>query len=154
MSDLQTEVEFLTEELHETRKALADAYSEKAALADICRGYHQILFGIPLKENLDKVMSAIALGFAASWEGEKPPARNFVTQDVTIACPKPKVFNVTVQRVEGKSPSEVLGELQEAVGVLIATVALYNPPLAQKAARCLPEEIPDLLKQAALADRS
>lgn len=151
MSHDQDEIEFLTQELRAVREELSLAGVEKAALGNLCRSYHQILFGIPLHENLDKVLKAVALGFAASWEGENPPARNFVMQDVTVTSPKPLTLNITVQRVDGKSPHTVLGELQNAVVALIDTLALYNPTLANKVSRCFPEEIPPLLKGAALA---
>lgn len=151
MSKSKKEIDSLTQELRAVREDLSRARAEAGVLADICRSYHQILFGLPLNENPDKVLKAIALGFAERWKDKAPQARNFVTQDVTISYPEPLTLNVTVQRVDGKSPHTVLGELQDAVVALTSTLALYNPTLADKVSRCFPEEIPTLLKGAALA---
>jgi hypothetical protein len=154
MIDLETEVEILTELLQRSREDLANAHADRAALGNICRSYHEILFETPPKD-FNKVLRAIALGFATSWANEKPEARNFVTRDVLLTSPKPLHLNVTVQCIDGKSPSQILAELQEVVIDLTATLALYNPTLAEKVSQCPPDEISELLKNVALScDRS
>lgn len=154
MPDLQTEVEFLAEELQNTRQELMNTFADRKVLRDICQAYHAILFETP-PQDFRLVLKAVALGLAATWDNEKPRGQNYITQDVFVESPKPLRLNITVQRIEGKSPSEVLGEYQTAVAALIAALALHNPTIASKLPAHLPGEIPALLKDAALAaDRS
>lgn len=151
MSDLQNEVQFLSEELDKARERLAHADEHYRSLATICEAYHALLFGdgkIPAKdENL--VMRTIAYSFAVAMV--KNGARSIATQDFTMhGIPgHPEAFrvNVMVQRVEGKSPLQLLEEQKLAIEAMTSALALFDPELAETIALSRIEEIPEVVEK-------
>jgi len=157
-SDTQTEVEFLTQELKSVREQLADAQvkfygSERQyqSLAEICDQYHALLFGnqaVPPKDP-NRLMRAVALGYAADMQ--KRGVRNFVTQDtITAEAPgydEPFRLNVTIQRVEGKTPAQVFGEFKDAMTAMEAVIGFFEPALAETIALSQPEEVPAVIEK-------
>jgi len=149
--DNQTEIEFLTAELDDARQRLAAAESHYQVLATLCAGHHALLFGdyrIPPKDP-DLVMRAIAYSYA--FKMLEKGAKNFVTQDILIdevpGSTDPFLLNVTVQRVEGKSPSQILGETRSSLEAVTSALALLAPDLAETIAPSRPEEIPGLVAE-------
>lgn len=149
--DNQTEVEFLTAELDDARQRLAAAESNYQVLAALCAGHHALLFGdhrIPPKDP-DLVMRAIA--YSDAFTMLEKGAKNLVTQDILIAeipgYTDPFLLNVTVQRVDGKSPSQILGELRAAIESMTSALTLLAPDLAETIALSRPEEIPGVVAQ-------
>lgn len=152
MPDTLNEVQLLTEKL-------AHAEKNNQALAVLCAGYHALIFGdhrIPAKDP-HLVMRAVAYSFAHAMLNRD--AKNFVSQDITLSDlpkhPEPFHMNVTVQRIGGKSPAQLLEELKLAINAVVSAISLLAPDLAETITLSRTEEVPgvvaDWLKTHAIA---
>ena len=141
---LKAEVESLREQLHASEM-------HYKTLAALCAGYHALLFGdyrIPAKDP-GLVMRSIAYSFAHAMLNKD--AKNFVSQDITLSDlpkhPEPFHLNVTVQRIGGKSPAQLLNEHQRAMDAMVSAITLLSPELAETIALSRTEEVPGVVAE-------
>lgn len=149
---LKAEVEHLS-------KQLAASEQHYQTLAVMCASYHALLFGDPCIPPKDPhlVMRTIAYSFAHAMLNQG--AKNFVSQDIALSDlpkhPEPFRLNITVQRIEGKSPAQLLEEQKRATGAVVAAISLLAPELAETITLSRTEEVPgvvaDWLKTHAIA---
>lgn len=149
MSDMQNEVQFLTEELSKAKQRLTASEQHYQTLAVMCASYHALLFGdacIPPKDP-SLVMRTIAYSSAHAMLNQG--AKNFVSWDFVLSDlpkhPEPFQLNITVQRVEGKSPAQLLEEQKRAMEAMIMAITMLSPELAETITLSHPWEIPGVV---------